>query len=92
MPESKREHATGESSVSTDSVNPKQIKCIMIGIALILLINLALTAVGVVLGMQVKSEVEGVEQKLGPVMEMAEWLESSGVLDGVDAAMQMPGN
>jgi hypothetical protein len=29
---------------------------------------------------------------LAPVMEMAEWLESSGVLDGVDAAMQMPGN
>jgi hypothetical protein len=64
----------------------------MIGIALILFMNLALTVVGVVLGLQVKTEVEGIEQDLAPVMEMAEWLESSGVLDGVDAAMQMPGN
>jgi hypothetical protein len=64
--------------------------------------NLALTVVGVVLGLlQVKSEVEGIEQQdLAPVMEMAKWLESSRVLDGVDdmaagagsGGLQIPGN
>jgi hypothetical protein len=66
---------------AADAVNPGQIKCIMLGIVLILLMNLALTVTGVVLGLQVKTEVEGIEQELAPIMEFAEKLEASGLMD-----------
>ena len=56
----------------------------MIGIGVILLMNLALTVVGIVLGLQVKSEVEVIQQELTPLMEMAENLESSGILNAAD--------
>ena len=52
-----------------------QLKCIMIGIGLILVMNLALTCVALVLGLQIKSEVDTLQQELAPMMEMMESLE-----------------
>jgi hypothetical protein len=61
------------------SVHPAQIKCIMVGIGLILLMNLTLSFAGLVLGLQMKSRIEVIQQDLAPIMEMADSLEAIGL-------------
>jgi hypothetical protein len=68
------------------SVHPAQIKCIMVGIGLILFMNLTLTFVGLVLGLQMKSEIEVIQQELAPIMEMADSLEAIGLIGGDNAS------
>ena len=60
------------------TIHPKQIKCLMIGVTTIVIMNLILTIVAVVLGLQIKGEVDGMQEKLEPLMELAE------TLDGMD--------
>jgi hypothetical protein len=81
--------AVKNSAPPADAVNPGQIKCIMLGIVLILFVNLALTVTGVVLGLQVKTEVEGMEQEMAPIMEFAEKLEASGLMDSASGSSGM---
>jgi hypothetical protein len=54
-----------------------QIKCLMFGVGTIVFMNLVLTVVAVILGLQVKSEVEGLEEELAPLMEFAATLEGA---------------
>jgi hypothetical protein len=67
------------------SVHAAQIKCIMVGIGLILFMNLTLTFVGLVLGLQMKSEIEVIQQNLAPIMEMSDSLEAMGLIGGDSA-------
>mmetsp|Transcript_10699 Transcript_10699/g.16792 ORF Transcript_10699/g.16792 Transcript_10699/m.16792 type:complete len:107 (-) Transcript_10699:104-424(-) len=72
--------ASSTSSTPNESgaavVSPGQIKCIMFGVGTIVFLNLVLTVVAVVLGLQVKSEVDGIASELEPIMELASSLES----------------
>jgi hypothetical protein len=91
--ERKQEEAVGvladkmASTASTSSsdnvvVSTRQIKCLMFGVAIIVFMNLVLTVVALVVGLQVKSEVEGIEAELEPIMELASSLEAITGGDG----------
>jgi hypothetical protein len=82
MPEKESEQANEDSvknaAAAADAVNPAQIKCMMVGIALILFMNLVLTIVAVVLGLQIKSEVDNLEEELAPMMELMDGMTGGG--------------
>jgi urea transporter len=92
MPEKESEQANEDSvknaATAADAVNPAQIKCMMVGIALIIFINLVLTIVAVVLGLQIKSEIDALEEELAPVMEMMDGITGGG--DGGSGGASFP--
>jgi hypothetical protein len=56
----------------------KQLTRMSYGIFAVLAMNIALTLVGIVIAIQVKSQVDQLEEELGPIMELADTLSSSG--------------
>lgn len=58
-----------EGEVSNNSIDPAQIRCIMIGVGMLLLMNLVLSVGTIVLGMTVKSELDEVQEELSPLVE-----------------------
>jgi hypothetical protein len=56
----------------------KQLTRMSYGILAVLVMNIALTLAGIVIGIQVKSQVDQLEEELGPVMELADTLGSAG--------------
>ena len=84
-------------STQTVQVHPKQIKCLMIGVATLIVINLILTVVAVVLGLQMNGEMEIMQENMEPIMELAETLDSmnldslnSGGGSGISGGGNMP--
>jgi branched-subunit amino acid permease len=55
----------------------KQLTRMSCAILAILIMNIALTLAGIVIGIQVKTQVDQLEEELGPVMELAETLASA---------------
>ena len=85
MPKKKKTEQPAETSAVKNEAPPPstvanqgQFKCIMIGITLILIMNLALTITAVVLGLQVKTEIETVQENLEPIMSAMDGLTTGG--------------
>jgi sensor histidine kinase regulating citrate/malate metabolism len=66
-----------ESTPPAAAMANKQLTRMSYGIFAILAMNITLTLVGIVIGIQVKSQVDQLEEELGPVMELADTLSSS---------------
>lgn len=60
----------------------KQLTRMSYGIFALLAMNIALTLAGIVIASQVKSQVDQLEEELGPIMELADTLSSSSSIGG----------
>jgi hypothetical protein len=67
-----------EEEKASTAVMAKQVKCMSIGIFAILTMNVLLTIVAIVLGVQVKGEIDTLQEDLQPVMQLAETMDTSG--------------
>lgn len=66
-----------ELSTAPAAVMSKQLTRMSFGILAILVMNLTLTLAGIVIAIQIKSQVDQLEEELGPILGLVDTLSSS---------------